>query len=185
MNRFSSFPVATSAGETPRADEMTKHSSRFSPVENVFPCLCMCIHESYKLLCSFLFFFFLFHFSYRDNERVQLHRTVIGRFKIKMSLNEQGLSLRKEITCSTVCTSVRKYSKRSRQAMLPHDETEGQQKKKKKKNNLALVETQVTSLTNLQSLWGIVKKLQARPISRRINEMILIVTVLSTRMCRD
>lgn len=184
MNRFSSFPVATSVGETPRADEMTKHSSHFSPVENVFPCLCMCIHESYKLLCSFLFFFFLFHFSYRDNERVQLHRTVIGRFKIKMSLNEQGLSLRKEITCSTVCTSVRKYSKRSRQAMLPHDETEGQQKKKKK-NDLALVETQVTSLTNLQSLWGIVKKLQARPISRRINEMILIVTVLSTRMCRD
>ena len=68
--------------------------------------------------------------------------------------------------------------------MLSHDETEGQQKKEKE-NNLALVETQVTSLTNLQSLGGIVKKLQARPISRRINEMILIVTVLSTRMCRD
>lgn len=60
MNRFSSFPVATSVGETPRADEMTKHSSRFSPVENVFPCLCMCIHESYKFFSFLLFSFSLF-----------------------------------------------------------------------------------------------------------------------------
>ena len=56
MNRFSSFPVATPGR---RADEMTKHSSRSSLVENVSPCLRIVrIHSSrFVLFFSPLFFF--------------------------------------------------------------------------------------------------------------------------------
>lgn len=80
MNRFSSFPVATPGR---RADEMTKHSSRSSLVENVSPCLRIVRIHSSRIQVASSFSSLLFSFSlftYRDNERVQLHRAVIGRF---------------------------------------------------------------------------------------------------------
>lgn len=79
MNRFSSFPVATPGR---RADEMTKHSSRSSLVETR-PCLRIVRIHSSRIQVASSFSSLLFSFSlftYRDNERVQLHQAVIGRF---------------------------------------------------------------------------------------------------------
>lgn len=99
MNRFSSFPVATPGR---RADEMTKHSSRSSLVENVKPLVCAScafIRVAYKLLRPFLLSSFLFHFSRIAITSAYNYTKPLSDgfiYKIKMSLNEQRRFIFKE-----------------------------------------------------------------------------------------